>query len=149
MHLQFCPCDIRTTSTVKCISSWTYNFPHFHAIVRENNSFAHPPPPRTLLHSLCHRGWCSPVREIWISHCVHKCLQWLIQDFPNGEGAPTPEFWAKKYLLFDKIFPEMKEIGPRDGGGSGGGIPSAPFPGSANVFRYSTPIRVVLKGFSL
>ena len=59
VHLQFCPCDMRTTSTVKCISSWTYNFPHFHAIVRENNSFAHPPP--TLLHSLCHRGWCSPV----------------------------------------------------------------------------------------
>ena len=73
-----------------------------------------------------------------------------MQDFLDGEGAPTPEFCAKNYLLFDKIFPEMKELGPRDGGGClGGGIPSAPFPGSTNVFRYSAPIRVVLKGFSL
>ena len=49
----------------------------------------------------------------------------------KGGRQPLNFGEKKNYLLFDKIFPEMKEIGPSGGRGgkgwgSAGGIPSAP-----------------------
>ena len=65
------------------------------------------------------------VREFWQFDSFQRILlwkfnwilavQWRIQDFPEGVGAPTP----KVSVLFSKFFAEnctkMKEFGPRGG----------------------------------
>ena len=48
-----------------------------------------------------------------------KCLQWQIQDFPQG-GAPTPKI-AIIFQFFAENCMKMKEFGP-----PGGCVPGAP-----------------------
>ena len=55
-------------------------------------------------------------------------MQWRIQDFPDGRGAPNPKGRGGANLLFGQKFPEncmKKEIGYR-GGGAGSANAMAP-----------------------
>ena len=74
--------------------------------------------------------WQTWPRKCWNSQLLQSCLQWRIQDFPQG-GAPTPKI-AIIFHIFAENCMKMKEFGPQ-----GGRASLAPPLGSANGLFWS------------